>query len=94
MRRGDGHVPVRTCIGCGSRERQDALLRVVRDASGVLQLDTRRRRGGRGGYLHQRRECWARFAQRKGPVRSWRATVDRPARTALTAVLAALETGE
>lgn len=82
-----GHTPMRTCLGCGTVDRQHALLRVVRDAAGVLGVDAARRAGGRGGYLHRRPECWARFAQRKGSVRSWRAAVDRPARAALIAQL-------
>jgi len=51
------------------------------------QLDMTRRAGGRGGYLHRSRECWDRFAGRKGMLRSLRATIDRPARAALIAEL-------
>lgn len=78
---------MRTCLGCGTVDRQAALLRVVRDAAGSLGIDAQRRAGGRGGYLHPRPECWARFAQRKGPVRSLRAAVDRATRAALVAQL-------
>ena len=82
-----GHVPLRTCLGCGEIDAQRALLRIVRDVSGRLGLDPHRRSGGRGGYLHPRPECWAGFARRKGPVRAFRAAVDRPARAVLVAVL-------
>jgi predicted RNA-binding protein YlxR (DUF448 family) len=68
-------------------DRQPALIRIVRDGTGRLALDARRRAGGRGGYLHPTPECWMRFMQRKGPVRSFRAAVDRPARAALVAQL-------
>jgi uncharacterized protein len=78
---------MRTCLGCGAADQQSALLRVVRDAAGSLRTDADRRAGGRGGYLHPRPECWARFAQRKGPVRSLRVAVDRPTRAALVAQL-------
>ncbi|MBX3023386.1 YlxR family protein [bacterium] len=81
------HVPIRTCMGCGAAAPQGGLLRVVRAADGALALDVSRRAGGRGGYLHRRRDCWDRFAKRKGPLRSLRATVDRPARAALVAAL-------
>jgi hypothetical protein len=80
-------VPVRTCLGCGVADPQSALLRFVRDGGGALRLDVQRRAGGRGGYLHRRPECWARFTRRKGPVRSLRAVIDRPARAALVAQL-------
>jgi predicted RNA-binding protein YlxR (DUF448 family) len=63
------------------------LVRLVRDAGGALHIDPQRRAGGRGAYLHPQAECWAQFAHRKGVVRSLRATVDRPARTALVAEL-------
>lgn len=78
---------MRTCLGCGAADQQSALLRVVRDAAGSLRIDADRRAGGRGGYLHPRPDCWARFAQRKGPVRSLRVAVDRPTRAALVAQL-------
>lgn len=81
------HVPIRTCMGCGAAAPQAGLLRVVRTADGALQLDAARRAGGRGGYLHRSRDCWDRFATRKGPLRSLRATVDRPIRAALVAAL-------
>jgi predicted RNA-binding protein YlxR (DUF448 family) len=74
-------------MGCGVSAPQIGLLRVVRSADGTLQLDMTRRAGGRGGYLHRSRECWDRFAGRKGMLRSLRATIDRPARAALIAEL-------
>jgi predicted RNA-binding protein YlxR (DUF448 family) len=83
------HAPIRTCIGCGQRDRQDQLLRIARDADGVLRVDAERRLHGRGGYMHARQDCWTLFTRRKGMVRSWRAAVDRPARAALVALLTA-----
>ena len=87
MSRRRAHVALRTCLGCGAIDAQRALLRIVRDVTGTLGLDPERRSGGRGGYLHPRPECWAAFARRKGPVRAFRAPVDRPARAALVADL-------
>lgn len=74
-------------MGCGASAPQRELLRIVRTAEGDLRQDGARRAGGRGGYLHQRSDCWARFAKRKGTLRSLRAVVDRPARAALIAEL-------
>lgn len=82
-----GHVPMRTCMGCGGIDRQPALLRVVRADAGALDIDSARRAGGRGGYLHPRPECWSGFARRKGMLRSLRASIDRAARAALVARL-------
>jgi uncharacterized protein len=81
------HVPIRTCLGCGVVDQQSALFRIVCAGDGTLSVDEKRCAGGRGGYLHPNPECWARFTQRKGAVRSFRAAVERPARTALVAQL-------
>ncbi|MGH7787942.1 MAG: YlxR family protein [Candidatus Binatia bacterium] len=86
MSRGQ-HIPMRTCLGCGSNAPQAELLRIAREPSGALRIDAQRRAGGRGGYLHPQPECWTRFAQRKGPVRSLRVSIDRPQRAALIAEL-------
>jgi predicted RNA-binding protein YlxR (DUF448 family) len=73
-------------MGCGGSAPQRELLRIVRDGAD-LRADTARRLGGRGGYLHHQTACWARFAQRKGALRSLRASVDRVTRAALLATL-------
>ncbi|MDX2171379.1 MAG: YlxR family protein [Deltaproteobacteria bacterium] len=84
---------MRTCMGCGASAPQRDLLRVVRDEAAGLRADAARRLGGRGGYLHRKSDCLARFAQRKGALRSLRATVDRATRAALVATVA-LDAGE
>jgi predicted RNA-binding protein YlxR (DUF448 family) len=85
-----GHEPIRTCVGCGGRDRQRALVRFVACPDG-LAADGTRRAPGRGAYLHRRPECWAAFARRRGPVRSLRLTPGRPERERLVAALAASE---
>ena len=76
------HVPVRTCMGCGQRAPQAELLRLRGAADGTLTVVAARSSGGRTGYLHPRRECWERFAGRKGRVRSLGCTVDKAQRAA------------
>jgi predicted RNA-binding protein YlxR (DUF448 family) len=70
-------------MACGSSSPQQEMLRVIRRDSRKLELDLKRRAGGRGGYLHRNDDCWARFARRKGHVRSFRAAVERTARKVL-----------
>lgn len=73
---------IRSCIGCGQRAAQSLLLRVQLDGDGRLTLVHRSGRAGRSGYLHSNKDCWQRFASRKGPVRSLARNFDRDARRA------------
>lgn len=60
--------PIRLCIGCGGRAKQNQLLRFTLGLEGVLGLGSG---NGRGGYLHRRRECLRAFAtSRSGFIRS------------------------
>jgi len=72
--------PQRTCLGCGKADDQTALLRmVIRDG----ELEASRSAKGRGGYLHERQECWELFLRRKSLYRAFRAEVGRPAKERL-----------
>jgi len=82
------HEPVRTCVGCGARAPQRALLRFATGPTG-LRLDGRRRAPGRGAYLHASPECWRTFTRRRGPVRSLRSSPAPAERAALVAMLSA-----
>jgi predicted RNA-binding protein YlxR (DUF448 family) len=81
-----GHVPIRTCVGCGERAPQAAMIRVARTADGLCP-DPGRRQPGRGAYLHPVVSCWESFAARRGPVRSLRATPTRAERERLVTLV-------
>ncbi len=81
-------TPIRTCIGCGARAAQAALVRVAATPSGLV-LDRARRVPGRGGYLHVDPACWTAFVRRRGPVRSLRMTPPVADRERLVCILAA-----
>jgi predicted RNA-binding protein YlxR (DUF448 family) len=49
--KGKGHVPLRTCISCGSRRSKKELIRLVIDERGLLADDPRGERPGRGTYV-------------------------------------------
>jgi uncharacterized protein len=78
-----GHVPIRTCVGCGRRDPQPTLIRFVATPAVGRSLP------GRGAYLHRHKECWKAFARARGPVRSLRATPTPAEREKLVAMLTA-----
>ena len=70
-----------------TRDAQAAMVRLAA-TDGVVRVDERRRLGGRGGYLHTRRECLERFAHtRTREFRSLRVVLDRGARDLITGML-------
>ncbi|TAK10115.1 YlxR family protein [bacterium] len=79
------HRLQRTCLGCGARDNQETLLRLVVRDDGELQLD--RLGKGRGGYLHKARECWNSFLKKKSLYRAFRLEVGREAREKLILIL-------
>jgi len=85
------HVPVRLCVGCGTRAPQAALLRFSISSDATLALVSRRSLRGRTGYLHPDPTCWERFASRGGPLRSLRCNLDKARRLTFVQVLKAAE---
>lgn len=70
-----------------ARDAQDAMVRLAA-VSAAVRVDERRRHGGRGGYLHPRRECLERFARaRTREFRSLRVVLDRGARDLIARML-------
>lgn len=71
--------PVRTCLGCRGRENKADLIRLVRGDAAIV-VDVRQTAPGRGGYLHQRPECWEQALKRRVLSRAFGlADVDREA---------------
>jgi predicted RNA-binding protein YlxR (DUF448 family) len=69
------------------RDAQAAMVRLSA-VGGVVRPDEQRRLGGRGGYLHLRRECLERFARaRTREFRSLRVVLDRGVRDFITGML-------
>ncbi|MGH7872310.1 MAG: YlxR family protein [Candidatus Binatia bacterium] len=72
------HIPQRTCLGCGGKDEQRNLLRLILGPHGELQVDASG--CGRGGYLHYRRECWPAFLRRKNTHRAFRMEITKGAK--------------
>ena len=81
----DEHRPQRTCLGCGVRDDQKSLIRIIIGADGELITDSRAY--GRGGYLHHRHNCWQAFLRRKNTHRAFRVNISKEAKQKLIQVL-------
>ncbi len=68
-------IPVRTCIGCRSREEKVRLIRIVLRDGGVA-VDVRQREPGRGAYVHPRPECLDQALKRRSLGRALRSEID------------------
>ena len=77
--------PIRTCLGCGRRDKKGRLLRLTATPQGRL-IPARSR--GRGGYLHASRECVNAFVNaRMKNCRSLRAVCSHEARVSYAALI-------
>ena len=52
------HVLQRTCIACREVKAKRELVRLVRVASGSVEVDASGKSAGRGAYLCRKEECW------------------------------------
>ena len=59
------HVPERTCVACRTSRPKRHLVRVVRAADGIVEVDRTGRKAGRGAYLCPAQECWRLAKTRK-----------------------------
>ena len=50
-------LPQRQCVGCRERKEKRELIRVVRSPEGVISLDFKGKKPGRGAYLCPDPEC-------------------------------------
>ena len=62
-------------MGCGARDQKARMVRLIVNASGQLEVAAHEQRGG---YLHQRMECWHGFVGRKSHFRAFRVEVAKP----------------
>jgi predicted RNA-binding protein YlxR (DUF448 family) len=86
-------LPTRTCVGCGARDEQAALVRLQLDADGELVPVARAHRG-RSAYVHGTERCAGALAKTRLLRRSLRQDVDKGKREALIQRLAAMPPAE
>ena len=73
-----GHRPRRTCLGCGAKEEQHRLIRLMVGEQGELKIS--RLADGRGGYLHRTGSCWQPFLRKKSLHRAFHVEIGKDAR--------------
>lgn len=59
-----GRTPIRTCVGCHQRKRQEDLIRLELSPEGKMRINEKRGRGGRGYYLCPNIDCFLRAREK------------------------------
>ncbi len=70
MRR--GHLPIRTCIGCLQKKRQDELIRLEMTPEGNVIINEKRGKSKRGYYLCPTLNCFTMAKKRSKLAQSLR----------------------
>jgi uncharacterized protein len=52
------HIPLRTCIVCQQQRPKREMVRVVRTPEGLIEIDPKGKRAGRGAYVCRSATCW------------------------------------
>jgi predicted RNA-binding protein YlxR (DUF448 family) len=78
--------PTRTCVGCGRRDRQSAMLRLRADADSRIAC-AKTVRTGRSAYVHAARDCVRGLVRSKVLGKSLRRQIAKDTRAALVASL-------
>lgn len=67
------HVPIRTCIACGTRRPKHELVRLVLNGQEEIREDPGQQARGRGAYICPRTECRSRLKTHRRLNRVFRA---------------------
>lgn len=72
MSRSKFHVPIRTCISCGTKKDKKDLNRLSLDARGFLIRDDKGKVPGRGAYVCDDKSCWEKLNKGNRLARAFR----------------------
>ena len=67
--------PQRTCIACKNVNDKKALIRIVRNKEGVIELDATGRKNGRGAYICNNAQCFENLKKSRGLDRSFKSQI-------------------
>jgi len=68
-------LPVRQCVGCREGRLKKELIRVVRSPEGVITLDFRGKKPGRGAYLCPDKTCLDKAKKSKALERAFECAI-------------------
>jgi predicted RNA-binding protein YlxR (DUF448 family) len=68
-------------LGCGARDEQKKLIRLVVEGKSDLKIDQSAK--ARGGYLHSMPACWRSFIRRKSLYRAFHVEIGKDAKEKL-----------
>ena len=68
-------IPMRKCVGCGEMKEKKDLIRVIKTPEDEILLDKTGRANGRGAYICNSKECFARAVKNKGLERSLKSRI-------------------
>ena len=72
MGKGRGHIPIRTCVSCGSKREKGDLIRLSLDKEGRLLKVDSGKNFGRGAYVCREMSCRKRLLKNKRLSRLFR----------------------
>lgn len=72
---GARRVPLRKCVGCGGMKPKKELIRVLRTEENEIVLDTTGKKNGRGAYICNSKDCFAKAVRSKGLERSFKQAI-------------------
>jgi len=55
--RKEGHVPIRTCMGCRRKRKKEEMIRFIQSPEGVIKVNGKKTPPGRGFYLCPDLDC-------------------------------------
>ena len=68
-------IPMRKCVGCGEMKEKKELIRVIKTPEDEILLDKTGRANGRGAYICNSKDCFAKAIKNKGLERSLKSQI-------------------
>ncbi len=77
-------VPMRMCVGCREMKEKRELIRVVRNAEGIVGIDRKGKAPGRGAYICPNPECLKKAVKQRQLERALEVPISDEVYTRLT----------